>query len=81
MTETTITATTITAESDESSLNVNTASATASSSSSSLSSSELTTNISEMTSKRSLSDDGREETPEEKRSRLLERNRIAGIYY
>jgi hypothetical protein len=77
MTETTITATTITAESDESSLNVNTASATASSSSSSLSSSELTTNISEMTSKRSLSDDGREETPEEKRSRLLERNRIA----
>jgi len=34
-------------------------------------------NLSEMTSKRSLPDDGHDETPDEKRSRLLERNRIA----
>jgi len=33
--------------------------------------------LSEMTSKRSLPDDGHDESPEEKRSRLLERNRIA----
>jgi hypothetical protein len=33
--------------------------------------------LSEMTSKRSLPDDGPDESPEDKRSRLLERNRIA----
>jgi len=60
---------------DRSSSNTNTVSATISSSS--VSPTEFATTISEMTSKRSLPDDGHDETPEEKRSRLLERNRVA----
>jgi hypothetical protein len=44
------------------------------------SSSSLDSSTSDSSTKRDLPDDGHDETPEEKRARLLERNRIAGIY-
>lgn len=59
-------------DSDDSPSTANIISAATSSSTNS----ELTT-ISDMSSKRSLPDDGHDESPEDKRSRLLERNRIA----
>lgn len=43
--------------------------------------SPIDSNSSDPSTKRDVPEDGHDETPEEKRARLLERNRIAGIYY